>query len=172
MNTGVCLAYSSPISERASHGARVDKTGPSEAPHSRSRKQQIIQALFLCAPFLFKKGKCSPFLELTPTLWQMPRDITNISEDWADFCQCQEFWCHFLSFDFLENGPFGFERAPSASQKALSKSKGTFLHENEFAKWHQNCELSKSAEGNGEYLCLWNLLRRGQKVNFQMAKLA
>ena len=23
------------------------------------------QALFLCEPFLFKKGKCSPFLELT-----------------------------------------------------------------------------------------------------------
>ena len=29
----------------------------------------------------FQKGKCSPFLELTPTLWQMPRDVTNISKD-------------------------------------------------------------------------------------------
>ena len=37
-----------------------------------------------------------------------------------------------------KNGPFGFERAPSASQKALSKSKGTFLRENECAKWYQN----------------------------------
>ena len=52
MNTGVCLAYSSPISEqRASHGgARVDKAGrPSETQHSRrSRNQQIILPLLLC----------------------------------------------------------------------------------------------------------------------------
>ena len=30
---------------------------------------------------LVQSGKCSPFLELTPTLRQMPRDVTNISED-------------------------------------------------------------------------------------------
>ena len=28
-----------------------------------------------------QKGKCSPFLKLTPTPRQMPRDVTNISED-------------------------------------------------------------------------------------------
>ena len=61
--------------------------------------------IFVCT-FFVQKEKCSPFLELTPTLWQMPQDVTNISEDWADFCQCQEFWCHFLSFIFLEWWPF------------------------------------------------------------------
>ena len=28
-----------------------------------------------------QNGNCSPFLKLTPTLRQMPRDVTNISED-------------------------------------------------------------------------------------------
>ena len=41
----------------------------------------VFQTLFLCAPFLFKKGKWSPFLKLSPTLRQIPRDVTNISED-------------------------------------------------------------------------------------------
>ena len=35
-------------------------------------------------------GKCSPFLELT--LWQMSQDVTNIHEDWSEFCNLQEFW--------------------------------------------------------------------------------
>ena len=55
---------------------------------------------FFARTIFVQNGKCSPFLQLTPTPWQMPRDVTNISEDWADFCQCQEFWCHFLSFVF------------------------------------------------------------------------
>ena len=32
--------------------------------------------------FIFvQNGKCSTFLKITPTLRQMPRDVTNISED-------------------------------------------------------------------------------------------
>ena len=31
--------------------------------------------------FLSRKGKCSPFLKLTPTPLHMPRDVTNISKD-------------------------------------------------------------------------------------------
>ena len=54
------------------------------------------------------KCQCSLFLELTPTLWQMPRDFTNISEDWADFCQCQEFWCLFLTFIFQEKNSLNY----------------------------------------------------------------
>ena len=46
-----------------------------------NNQEGIVQALFLCAPFLFKKGKCSPFLELTPKPPQMQRDIMNIYED-------------------------------------------------------------------------------------------
>ena len=45
------------------------------------RRLTLGQALFLCALFFVQKGKCSPFLELTPTPRQMPRDVTNISED-------------------------------------------------------------------------------------------
>ena len=85
----------------------------------------VIQASFLCTPFLSKKGKCSPFLELTPTPRQMPRDVTNISEDWADFCQCQEFWCHFLSFVFSGKWPFWlWEGALSLSKSPLKVKKG------------------------------------------------
>ena len=51
-----------------------------------------------------------------------------------------------------ENCPFGFETAPSASQKALSKSKGPFLRETNALNDTKTAELSKSAEGNGEYL--------------------
>ena len=48
----------------------------------------LEQALFLCALFLYKMENVHLFLKLTPTLRQMPRDVTNISTDWADFCQC------------------------------------------------------------------------------------
>ena len=42
---------------------------------------KTLNQAFLCAPFLSKNGKCSPFLKLIPTPGQMPRDVTNISED-------------------------------------------------------------------------------------------
>ena len=42
---------------------------------------QVKQALFLSALFFVQIGNCSPFLKLTPTLRQMPPDVTNISED-------------------------------------------------------------------------------------------
>ena len=31
------------------------------------------------------KGKCPPFPWLSPMLWQLAQNITNIHEDWADF---------------------------------------------------------------------------------------
>ena len=37
--------------------------------------------LYFCHIIFVQNGKCLPFLELTPTLRQMPRDVTNISED-------------------------------------------------------------------------------------------
>ena len=46
-----------------------------------SKTGEIIQALFLCALFLSKMENVHLFLKLTPTLRQMPRDVTNISED-------------------------------------------------------------------------------------------
>ena len=56
----------------------------------------------------------------------------------------RRFW-QFLTFGVIswasfswKNVPLGFGRAPKASQKALSKSKGTFFRENECAKWYQN----------------------------------
>ena len=62
--------------------------------------------LFLCMHIFCPNSKCLPFLWLSPTLWQMPQDVTNIHEDWADFCQCQEFWWHFLSFVLEGKRPF------------------------------------------------------------------
>ena len=85
--------------------------------------------------------KCSPFLKLTPKHWQMPRDVTNISKDWADFCQCQEFWCHFLSFIFSEKWPFWLWE-PLPTKKKMNALNDT-----------KSSELSKSAEGNVE----WNV---------------
>ena len=46
-----------------------------------SKTGEIIQALFLCALFLSKMENVHLFLKLTPTLRQMPRDVTNISAD-------------------------------------------------------------------------------------------
>ena len=85
------------------------------------------QALFCVAPIFVQNGNCSPFLKLTPTPRQMPRDVTNISEDWADFCQCQEFWCHFLSFVFSEKWPFWlWEGALSLSKSPLKVKRDIF----------------------------------------------
>ena len=41
----------------------------------------LDQAVFLCAPLLSKVENVHLFLELIPTPQQMPRDVTNISED-------------------------------------------------------------------------------------------
>ena len=43
----------------------------------------LAQALFLCAPFSSKKEKIFTFTltHSPPMLWQMPQDVTNISED-------------------------------------------------------------------------------------------
>ena len=50
----------------------------------------LEQALFLCTHFLSKKEKVHLISKLPPTLWQMPWGVTNIYNDWADFCrQCQ-----------------------------------------------------------------------------------
>ena len=93
---------------------------------------------------------CSPFLELTPTLQQMPRDVTNISEDWADFCQCQEFWCHFLSFVFSEKCPFWLWEGTLSLSKSLN-----FYEKTKLKKWHTN-STSKSLLSPWKYS--WRLV--------------
>jgi len=76
----------------------ADKIKTFSALFSGERENQwhfiivCISGFILCTPFFVENGKCLHFLELTPTLWLLPLDVTNISEDWADFCQCQEFW--------------------------------------------------------------------------------
>ena len=103
--------------------------------HVQSR-ELLLQALFLCAPFLSKienvhlfssslsrLDKCHETSRIFPRtecrlLSVMPGVLVSFLE------------LHFLG----KNGPFGFERPPSDSQKAISKSKGTFLRENECAK--------------------------------------
>ena len=120
------------------------------------RTMHLPQALLFCAPFFVQNGKCSPFLELTPTLWKMPRDVTNISEDWADFCQCQDFWCHFLSLVSSEKitllalgGRPQPLKQPSQSQKCHFYKKMNALNDT------ITSAMSKSAKKtNGEYLWL------------------
>ena len=158
--------------DRGRSGHRHADFRPTTHPEKSSSYAGKSGFIFVRTIFVHK-GKCSLFLELIPTLWQMPWDVTNISEDWADFCQCQEFWCHFLSFALSGKWPFWlWEGALSPSQKALSKSKRIFLWESECAKWYQNFGNSKICEGNGEYL--WSVCSICQSVNknFQMGQLA
>ena len=68
----------------------------------------------------------------------MPQTITNIPRCFPQILTLPKFWYHLAHSFSRKNGPFGFGRAPSDSQKVLSKSKGPFLCENEFAKWYQN----------------------------------
>ena len=45
-------------------------------------QKDVYTTDFILVRIIFvQKGKCSPFLKLTPTPRQMPRDVTNISED-------------------------------------------------------------------------------------------
>ena len=74
----------------------------------------------------------------------MPQTITNIPSFLCRFYHRHEFYCHFLSFILRGNDSFGFGRAPTASQKALSKSKGPFFLQNECAKWCQNFRTFKN----------------------------
>ena len=103
-------------------------------------------------PRLDKRHETSQIFPRTEQTFASARSFGVIS--WASFSR--------------KNGPFGFERAPSASQKALSKSKGTFLWENDT----KTLELSKSAEGNGEYL--WSsvaFVKAWIKCNFPRGKI-
>ena len=66
--------------------------------------------------FFHRSYICHPILLIfNPNLHQqMSLDVTNIHGDyWADFCQCQIIWCHFLKASF---------------QKAILKSKETFFN--------------------------------------------
>ena len=92
--------------------------------------------LYFCVcTILVQNGKCSPFLELTPTLWQMSREVMNISEDWADFCQCQEFWCHFLSLEkwsfWLWEGALSLSKSPLKVKRAIFPPKRSSRNDTE-----------------------------------------
>ena len=65
----------------------------------------LFQAFFLCPHHFWmewsKMRKMVTFCQAhTHASTNTTRDATNIYKDWADFCQCQEFLCHFLSFGF------------------------------------------------------------------------
>ena len=101
-------------------------------------EEVLTQALFLCAPFLPKKGNVHLFSSSLPRFDKCHETSRIFPRTEQTFASARSFgvisWASFSR----KNGPFGFGRAPSASQKALSKSKGTFLRENECAKWYQN----------------------------------
>ena len=102
------------------------------------RDRAIRQALFLSAPFWSKKENVHLFSSLLPRFDKCHETSRIFPRTEQTFASARSFgvisWASFSR----KNGPFGFGRAPSASQKALSKSKGTFLRENECAKWYQN----------------------------------
>ena len=62
-------------------------------------------------------------------------------------------------------------RAPSASQKALSKSKGTFYEKMNVVNDTKTPEMAKSAKETGN-ICdhLWHLSRNGINTNIPQAK--
>ena len=101
---------------------------------------------FLCTPYFVLNGKSSFFtfpLAHSHAL-TMTQDVTNIHEEWDNFCQCQEFWCHFLKLHFwgkmaldcLETGAFSISKSPVK----------VFLWENEYDKWHQNSGSAKNLQ--------------------------
>ena len=98
----------------------------------------LWQDLFLCSHFLSKKENVHLFSSSFPRFDKCHETSRIFPRTEQTFASARSFgvisWASFSR----ENGPFGFGRAPSASQKALSKSKGTFLRENECAKWYQN----------------------------------
>ena len=95
-------------------------------------RTSFIPGFIFVSTIFVQNEKCSPFLELTPRPLRIPRGVTNISKDWADFCQTQEFWCHFFSFVLGRKCPFWlWEGALRLSKEPSQKSKGTFLREND-----------------------------------------
>ena len=62
---------------------------------------------YFCAHSFWSKMHMSNLsLSLSRTSTNATRHVTNIFEDRADFCTCQDIWCHFLSFIFSEKWPF------------------------------------------------------------------
>ena len=90
------------------------------------RFQSLLQALFLCAPFLSKMENVHLFSSSFPHFDKCHETSRIFPRTEQTFASARSFgvisWASFSR----KNGPFGFGRAPSASQKALSKSKGTF----------------------------------------------
>ena len=72
---GQLVGVDEPDARLASHPV-VSSSG--SFPYS---EQTLEQALFLCTLFLSKIENVHLFLELTPTIRQMPQEVTNISED-------------------------------------------------------------------------------------------
>ena len=81
-------------------------------------KEYVVQAVFMCT-FFVQWAKVHLFS--LPQFDKCPQGVTNILEDWADFWQCQEFWCHFLSFALERKNT----TQPLLKRRSL-ESKGTF----------------------------------------------
>ena len=127
--------------------------GPLDVWTVSSVVDSLNQALFLCAQFLSKEENVHLFSSSLPRFDKCHETSRIFPRTEQTFASARSFgvisWASFSR----KNGPFGFGRAPSASQKALSKSKGTFLRENECAKWYQNFSYVKICEGIFVIVC-------------------
>ena len=101
---------------------------------------QTVHLFTSSLPRFDKCHETSRIFPRTEQTFASARSFDVIS--WASFSQ--------------KDGHFGLGRAPSASQKALSKSKGTFLRKNECAKWYQNFGNVKSLLSPRKYS--WRLV--------------
>ena len=117
---------------------------------------QFTEALFLCAPFWAKKDFVHLFSNSIPSFEKCLETSQTFTRTEQTFVCARSFLGYFLSLILEGNGLFGFERAPSQSQK------GPFSQENDCSKWYtKTSELAKSAKEAGN-ICdrLWHLSRR------------
>ena len=96
-----------------------------------------MSGIFLSAPFLSKTENVHLFSSSLPHLDKCHETSRIFPRTEQTFASAMSFGVISQALFSRKYGLFGFGRAPSAPQKALSKSKGTFLRENECAKWHQ-----------------------------------
>ena len=95
----------------------------------------LNQALFLCAPFLTKKGKCSPFSRAHSHALANAMRRHEYFQGLSRLLPVPGVLVSFLELRFLgKMALLALGGRPQPLKKALSKSKGTFLRENECAK--------------------------------------
>ena len=102
-------------------------------------KDGILQALFLCAPFLSKMENVHLFSSSLPRFDKCHETSRIFPRTEQTFASARSFGVISGASFSRKNGPFGFGRAPSAPFKKRSQSqKCHFLEKTKLKKWHQS----------------------------------